>query len=132
MTQKKQVEVAVGVIVRHQQVFLTKRAENVHQAGKWEFPGGKKEVNETIEQALARELEEEVGIVIGTPSTLMTIHHDYPDKSVVLAVFLVKEFSNEPESKEGLLSQWADIDSLVDIDFPEANKAIVDQLQQIL
>ena len=129
MTDKKRVEVAVGVIIRDEHVFLTKRAENVHQAGKWEFPGGKKEMNETIEQALSRELLEEVGIVISEPTSLLTIHHDYPDKSVSLYVYTVNSFENEPESKEGLISQWAAIAELGEVDLPEANKVIVEKLK---
>lgn len=128
---KKLVEVAVGVIMRDGKVFLTKRAQDVHQAGKWEFPGGKKEANESIEQALCRELHEEVGIDVSEPQHLLTIEHDYSDKSVRLVVFVAADFSNEPESKEGLLSQWVPVGDLENIDFPEANKAIVAKLNTL-
>ena len=131
MTDKKRVEVAVGVIIRDEHVFLTKRAENVHQAGKWEFPGGKKETNETMEHALAREMREEVGILIIEATSILTIAHDYPDKSVSLGVYTVDKFENEPESKEGLISKWAAIAELGKIDFPEANKAIAKKLQEL-
>ena len=131
MTNKKRVEVAVGVILRDSKVFLTKRANNTHQGGKWEFPGGKKESTETIEQALIRELQEEVDIRVTKPSLLLNIRHDYPDKSVSLDVFVVEGFDGEPSSQEGLLSQWVDIQQLSEIDFPEANKPIVEKLNQL-
>ena len=50
----KIVDVAVGVIKRGDKIYISKRADGLHQGGKWEFPGGKREANETIEQALAR------------------------------------------------------------------------------
>ena len=59
---QKVVHVAVGVIVREQQYFLTKRLDSAHQGGKWEFPGGKVEEKETVAQALHRELQEEIAI----------------------------------------------------------------------
>ena len=63
---KKIVEVAVGVIKRDGLYFMTKRADHVHQGGKWEFPGGKVEKGEKPEQALSRELKEEVTKATGT------------------------------------------------------------------
>mgnify|MGYP001950448505 CR=1 FL=1 len=77
----KIVHVAVGVILRCldddviPKVYLTRRAANVHQGGKWEFPGGKRESNETIEQALTRELSEEIGIAVTKQSQFMLIEH---------------------------------------------------------
>ena len=55
-TEMKIIEVAVGVIKRDNKIYISKRADDLHQGGKWEFPGGKCETDETIEQALAREL----------------------------------------------------------------------------
>ena len=85
----KQVHVAVGVIVRGEQFFLTKRHQDVHQGGKWEFPGGKLEQGETVAQALYRELKEEVAIEILSCLPLVKISHDYGDKQVLLDVYLV-------------------------------------------
>ena len=67
--------------------------------------------------------------MISEPTSLLTIHHDYPNKSVSLYVYTVNSFENEPESKEGLISQWAAIAELCEIDFPEANKVIVEKLK---
>ena len=132
MSEAKRVEVAVGVIVRDGLVFLTKRADNVHQGGKWEFPGGKKEADESITEALARELFEEVDIQVINAKGLLDIQHDYPDKSVFLGVYLVEGFSGEPRSKEGLISRWVPLAELPEVDFPEANKPIVAAVMRTL
>ncbi len=100
----KVVKVAVGVIIglndnNETRYFLTKRLDEAHQGGKWEFPGGKVENNETIAQALARELKEEINIDILSCIPLITINHDYKDKSVCLEVFIVDNYTGEPSAQ---------------------------------
>lgn len=128
----KAVHVAVGIIKRDNQVYLTKRADDVHQGGKWEFPGGKVEEHETLPQALARELKEEVGIEVNLNSvannTFDTVVHDYPDKRVCLDFVLVNDFAGEPQGCEGQVGRWFDMAELTGIDFPDANKVIVEKL----
>lgn len=126
----KQVHVAVGVIINGDNIFLTKRHQNAHQGGKWEFPGGKVEEQETVAQALYRELKEEVGIEILSAQALLVIEHDYGDKLVKLEVFLVDNYSNKPKAQEGQEQAWVNIDELTTLDFPEANKVIIKKLQQ--
>ena len=121
-------QVAVGVIYRRQQYFITKRKLDSHQGGKWEFPGGKVEMDETVAQALARELKEEINIEVLSCQPLLTVDHDYGDKKVQLCVFLVDNFSGEPSAQEGQLQQWCSLSDLVKIDFPEANTAIINEL----
>jgi len=125
---KKIVHVAVGVIIREQQYFLTKRLENAHQGGKWEFPGGKVEKGETVAQALYRELQEEIAIDTLSCYPLIEINHDYGDKRVLLDVYVVDNFQQEPIAQEGQESAWFTLKELVNLDFPAANKAIVDKL----
>jgi 8-oxo-dGTP diphosphatase len=126
----KTVEVAVGVIVRNKQVFISKRADKLHQGGKWEFPGGKREINETIEQTLARELKEEIDINVLNQNPLMVIEHDYGDKKVRLDIRIVDNFDGEPHNKEGQISQWVEVTSLQKYSFPDANIPIIEQLQK--
>jgi len=125
----KVVHVAVGVIVRQQQIFLTKRHAHVHQGGKWEFPGGKLESDETIAQALFRELKEEVAIEVLSCQPLLKIEHDYGDKKVLLDVFVVDNFSGEPSAQEGQQDNWFSFEQLKALDFPEANVAIITALE---
>tara|TARA_R110002167_G_scaffold69462_1_gene195709 strand:- start:2701 stop:3099 length:399 start_codon:yes stop_codon:yes gene_type:complete len=124
----KIVEVAVGVIKSANKIYISKRSDDLHQGGKWEFPGGKREANETIEQALARELSEEIGIQVTKQSPFMLIEHDYGDKKVCLDVRLVEGFEGEASHQEGQQSQWVEINELRHFTFPDANKVIIDKL----
>jgi len=125
---KKEVHVAVGVIVREQHFFMTKRLEHVHQGGKWEFPGGKVEKDETVAEALHRELKEEIAIVVLACIPLIEINHDYGDKKVCLEVFVVNNFDGEPTAQEGQQQGWFSLVELHELDLPDANQAILDKL----
>jgi 8-oxo-dGTP diphosphatase len=124
----KQVHVAAAVILKNDKVFIAKRSQAAHQGGLWEFPGGKVEVGETAQQALKRELLEEIGIEINDAKHFIAIPFQYSDKSVLIDVFLVTDFMRDPWGKEGQLTQWSDIEELKRLSFPEANKVIIDRL----
>ncbi|WP_026377387.1 8-oxo-dGTP diphosphatase MutT [Aestuariibacter salexigens] len=126
----KIVDVAVGVIIRDQQIFITKRADDLHQGGKWEFPGGKCEQGESVSAALARELDEEVGIKVRSDNELIVIEHDYGDKKVRLNVHTVERFDGEPHGREGQQSMWCPIDELRTKEFPAANVKIIEALER--
>ena len=126
----KVVNIAVGVIARGDEIFITLRPDNVHQGGKWEFPGGKVEASETVLQALKRELAEEVGISVDHSEPVIVITHDYGDKQVKLDVHRVCDFTGEPHGKEGQASRWVNINALNPEDFPEANVPIIKALQK--
>lgn len=124
----KVVEVAVGVIQQGNEIFISKRDDAVHQGGKWEFPGGKREEGESMAQALARELREEIGIEVTEQQEFMLIEHDYGDKKVRLDIRLVTAFSGEPVGREGQLARWVAIDDLKAYTFPDANTPIIKKL----
>ncbi|WP_286263061.1 8-oxo-dGTP diphosphatase MutT [Thalassotalea atypica] len=126
----KQVHVAVGVILKEQKVFITKRHQDAHQGGKWEFPGGKVEANETVAQALARELQEEVSIEVLACQPFMLVEHDYGDKYVKLEIFIVDQFIGEPNAQEGNEQKWCDITNLMNYQFPKANQPIIEKLHK--
>lgn len=126
---QKRIHVAVGVIINQDNhILLAKRHGHLHQGGKWEFPGGKVEVNETVTEALIRELKEEVNLDVTNSTSFMEISHDYPDKHVKLDIHLVREFSNQAKGLEGQQIQWVPINQIQQFDFPEANQAIVDKI----
>tara|TARA_A200000113_G_scaffold184610_1_gene171203 strand:+ start:244 stop:630 length:387 start_codon:yes stop_codon:yes gene_type:complete len=127
----KIIHVAVGVIARGDDIFITLRPDDVHQGGKWEFPGGKVEEGETVLQALTRELAEEVGIIVNRSEPVIVITHDYGDKQVKLDVHRVYDFAGEPHGKEGQQSRWVDVKALHAADFPEANVPIITALQSL-
>ena len=124
------VHVAVGVIVdSEQRVLLAKRSESSHQGGLWEFPGGKVEAGEAVSVALARELQEELAIKVESAEPLLEVRHDYADKSVLLDVWVVSDFSGEACGNEGQRIEWVPISQLAEFEFPAANQAIVAALQ---
>ena len=124
------IHVAVAVIKNQQgQIFIAKRPENSHQGGLWEFPGGKVESDETVLEALKRELLEEVGILLIKASPLIRIPHDYGDKSVLLDVWQIEKFSGNAFGNEGQETRWINKGSLSEYDFPLANLPIITAIQ---
>ncbi|MFY8053938.1 MAG: NUDIX domain-containing protein, partial [Limnohabitans sp.] len=90
------VQVAVGVLIQNDGAFLlTSRPVGKVYAGYWEFPGGKLEAGETVEQALRRELQEEIGITIGNCTLWKTERIDYPHALVQLNFCKVTQWSGE-------------------------------------
>lgn len=126
---KPLLHVAVGVILRQQQVLLAKRAAGKHQANRWEFPGGKLEQGETVAAALKRELAEEIGITVLEAEPFTQLHHEYPERCVLLDIYLVTDFSGEPHGAEGQPLYWAELSELDQLSLPDANQPIVEQLQ---
>lgn len=106
---KAPVDVAVGVLVRADgHVLLAQRPEGKPYAGWWEFPGGKLEAGETVEAALARELEEELGLVIGPAYPWVTVGYVYPHATVRLHFCRCFAWQGEPESRERQAFAWSD------------------------
>lgn len=110
-------------------MLVALRHKDSHQGGFWEFPGGKVEANEGVERALCREFQEELGIEVQRCFPLKKITHQYADKSVLLDVWSITEFSGEPQGREGQKIEWRAISDLRRSDFPAANAAIVRCLQ---
>ncbi|CAM3982827.1 8-oxo-dGTP diphosphatase [compost metagenome] len=122
----KRVHVAAAVIRGTDgRILIARRADCQHQGGLWEFPGGKVEDGEAVERALARELHEELGIVVTAARPLIKVKHDYPDKQVLLDVWEVNGFTGEPHGAEGQPLAWVSARELPHYDFPEANQPIV-------
>ena len=131
MASQKRVHVAVAVIRKFKDekasILISKRADHLHQGGLWEFPGGKVESDETVQTALCRELEEELGIKVVSESLepLIQIRHDYPDKQVLLDVWLVDSFDGEAYGREGQPLKWVYPPELYKYSFPAANQPII-------
>jgi 8-oxo-dGTP diphosphatase len=100
-------EVAVGVLVRADGCFLlAQRPAGKPYEGYWEFPGGKLEAGESVEAALARELDEELGIRVQTIVRWRTLEHDYPHAYVRLYFCKVTGWEGEPAGQEGQSLSW--------------------------
>lgn len=122
----KLVHVAVGVVVNTDgKILIAKRAPTAHQGGLWEFPGGKVDAGENGQQALVRELHEELAIKVLSSQPLIQIRHHYPDKSVLLDVYKVTRFDGKPRGNEGQPIQWIDAKNLYNFEFPAANHPII-------
>jgi len=95
----------------------------------WEFPGGKVEEGESADQALCRELDEELGIEITTFRHFMHLTHDYPDQSVAIDFFMVSEWQGTPSGLEGQQIRWVESSTLASADMLPADAPVIAALQ---
>ncbi len=120
--------VAAAILVRNGEVLLSRRPEGKHLAGLWEFPGGKVEPGETPEQALVREIREELGIELGGCRPFGSVRHAYPEKTVHLLVFWC---AIEQEPVEAAVAwRWQPIRDLDPSSMPEADRSLVESLRE--
>lgn len=126
---KPLIQVAAGII-RNEfgQIYLTKRLEGQDFAQSLEFPGGKVEENETPDQALRRELEEEVGIHILSAFPYDNFCFEYPGKVIEFFFYLVEEWVGEPFGREGQEGLWLAQNELDSGQFPPANAQLIQRL----
>lgn len=126
----KRIHIVAGIIFNQDksQIFITRRPDNLHKGGYWEFPGGKVEAGESKEQAMIRELEEEIGIVVTQQTLFQHLEYDYPEKSLMFDFMVVHQFENTPYGREGQQGEWVEIDALSRYEFPEANLPILDRV----
>ncbi len=122
---RQPLHVAVGVIQQEGRVLITRRADDLHQGGKWEFPGGKVEAGESVQEALARELDEELGIIPQVIAPLIRIPWEYHDRHVLLDVWRVSQFTGTPHPREMQPMSWVAADELEGLNFPDANRPII-------
>jgi 8-oxo-dGTP diphosphatase len=109
--------------------LLNRRTAGQHMAGCWEFPGGKRNPGESRRAALARELDEELGITVNGAEPLLEIDHDYPDRLVRLDVWLVQTYSGTPRSRENQALRWVAVERLSAVGLLEADRPIVAALE---
>jgi len=127
---RKVIHVVAGVLRGHDgKILLTERPPGKHLAGLWEFPGGKREDGETPEQALRRELHEEIGVDAGAMRRLIGFPWHYAEKSIYLDVYDVAVFAGEPHGREGQGLRWEFADELPHVAMPAADVAIVNALR---
>jgi len=120
---------AAAILDAEGRVLVSRRPEHVHQGGLWEFPGGKLEAGETPDQALARELKEELDILPLEQEPLIRVRHCYEDRRVVLDVFRVTRFAGEARGMEGQPLRWLAPRELDPGCFPAADRPVITALR---
>lgn len=110
-------------------VLIAQRPDQVHQGGRWEFPGGKLEPGETPAVALARELDEELGIRVLSSRPLIRIRHDYGNRQVLLDVYRVTGYAGDPQGREGQPIAWVHPDAMDPRVFPAADGPVITALR---
>ncbi len=124
------IHVVAGALCRDGQVLIAQRPLGKHLAGGWEFPGGKLHADESAFECLKRELNEELGIEVQRAERLCDVVHDYPDRRVLLELWLVGQFDGLPVANEGQALQWVSIETLHDVDMLPADVPLIVALQK--
>lgn len=114
-----------ALMERDGKVLLDLRRRGTHLEGRWEFPGGKREDGETDEEALRRELIEELGIEAAIGPQIARVEHAYEDFDLVLVLYAVR-FSGEPEARDVEAVQWFEPEALRTLPMPPADLPLVD------
>lgn len=125
------IEVAAGLIHWKGRYLIARRQPHVHLGGYWEFPGGKRESGESLEDCLRRELFEELRIRVEAPVPFQVVRHEYTDKTVELHFFrcALDEGGAVPEDSEEI--RWVLPEELDRFTFPPADRAVIAALQRM-
>ena len=124
------IHVVAGVVRNaNGEILTTLRHDHLHQGGLWEFPGGKLEEGETAISGLQRELREELSIEVEAAVPLIQIPHHYEDRSILLDIFEVTEYSGALQGAEGQQIRWTTKDALSAEEFPAADRPVLTALQ---
>jgi 8-oxo-dGTP diphosphatase len=123
------IHVVAAVLLRGEQLCVSRRRADAPHGGKWELPGGKLEPGETPRAGLARELREELGIEVRAARPFVTLRHAYPDGDVLLDVWRVTDYAGEPHGRESQALRWVPLPQLDPAEFPEADRPVLRRLQ---
>jgi mutator protein MutT len=126
----KILDVAAGLVFRDRKLLITQRPAEGHLGGLWEFPGGKREPNETFEACLSRELREELGIEVEVGELVESLTHAYPEKTVHLKFYCCRWEKHEPQALGCSGFKWVTAAKLKDYAFPAADSRLLDKLRQ--
>ncbi len=128
----KHIEVAAAVLVEEGRVFAAQRGDEGPLGGKWEFPGGKLEAEESPGSAVVRELLEELHTTVEVIKPLLTVNHTYPTFSITLHGLLCRRLSGELILTEHQRATWVTKEQLYTLDWAAADIPIVDVVARLL
>ena len=128
----RQIEVVAAIIFQNDKVLCVQRTEHEKEyvSLKWEIPGGKVEVDESREEALVREIREELSVDIEVSEFLMTVEHTYPDFHLTMHVFKCVLDQGEITLNEHVALKWLSLDELDQLDWAAADIPVVEFLMQ--
>ena len=126
--------VAVALVDPDSRILIAQRPEKKTLAGLWEFPGGKVEPGERPEQALIRELGEELGITVKEPclAPLTFASHSYPDMHLLMPLYVCRRWGGTPSSREAQALKWVRPRALRDYPMPPADEPLIPHLIDLL
>jgi 8-oxo-dGTP diphosphatase len=125
---KNWIPVSAGLIKKDNLILVGQRPENHTLAGLWEFPGGKIELGESPEQALARELDEELGIIAEVGELKIACTHSYSDVGIIILFYEILFWKGEPKTKHHINLKWVTPSELPTMKIPDANRKNLDRI----
>jgi 8-oxo-dGTP diphosphatase len=126
------IPVVAGLLRKDQHILVGQRPENHSLAGLWEFPGGKIESGESPEEALKRELNEELDIEATVGELKLACTHSFGDVNILILFFEILFWKGEPKAKHHLMLEWIHPEELAHRQIPEANRRILDRIYAAL
>lgn len=129
--ERRKIEVVAAVIIENGKLFTTQRGYGDFKDG-WEFPGGKMEVGETGQQALARELREELEIKVDVGKLIKTIKYSYPKFDLTMHCYLVKIVEGTPNLLEHEAAKWVTKSEIDSVDWLPADLEVIEDIKKLL
>ena len=126
---RKRIEVVAGILLKAGRIFATRRGKGEFKGG-WEFPGGKIEPGETPQEALIRELREELAVEVSVGELLCVVEHDYPAFHLTMHCFLCEIASGEPALLEHDAAKWLKPSELRSVEWLPADVSVVERLEK--
>ena len=127
----KTIRVVAAIIIDDGKVFATQRGYGDFKGG-WEFPGGKIDVGETPEEALVREIKEELDTVVEVNELLDTVEYDYPNFHLSMDCFICKIKSGDLVLKEHEAAAWLTKDELKSVEWLPADITLIDKIRSVI
>ena len=121
-------KVVAGLIKKGDKFLLVRRPLNKKRGGLWEFPGGKVEEGETLEEAIKRELKEELDIEVRVKGVLSEVKYNYPEGEIELYLLEV-ESNKEPELKEAIEKRWVSVEEAEELELCPADRELIRKIK---